>query len=525
MRRFFFGLAVFALAAPVPLLAETTDRQIAQQIVKQLKSQKEAGQLKGFNLDLQVEEGAVYLSGFVTEPEQRRKAVDAARRVEGVTQVFNEIEIKPSALKPLSEPKPIVAADTSKAKDISETLATAPQPPAVDVEAEAEPAAETADISTMLTGVVTNQAPVKQEDDGIPENVFRTPQLATTNDAPVVQPAATPQADTSREIADKLIGTYRQAMEQGDLDGFGVDVQVDQGIVELNGTVADAAQMNYAIEVARHIRGVKEVVNGLDITPAFNSQLVSHEGSDEGVQHAFRQQANQPAGRSEAERIAKEVVAGLQQQKAEGLLSNFGIDVQVDQRVVWMSGYVKNAEQHARALEIARYVPGVEKVVNDLQIREQATTLRPVNATATPAVPAAGTVGQAFPGQQLVPVQYLPAPAVQPAPQTPVAFAPARPVNHTMVQPGQPVPMTGNAGVGIAPARFDHPQMPGYAWPSYAAYPNYGAVTYPKQYSASAWPYIGPFYPYPQVPLGWRRVTLEWDDGWWNLKFKNTHMH
>ena len=78
-------------------------------------------------------------------------------------------------------------------------------------------------------------------------------------------------------------------------------------------------------------------------------------------------------------------------------------------------------------------------------------------------------------------------------------------------------------GVGVAPARYDHPTMPGYAWPSYAAYPNYGAVTYPRQYAASAWPYIGPFYPYPQVPLGWRKVTLEWDDGWWYLDFKNHH--
>ena len=77
------------------------------------------------------------------------------------------------------------------------------------------------------------------------------------------------------------------------------------------------------------------------------------------------------------------------------------------------------------------------------------------------------------------------------------------------------------SGVGIAPARYDHPSMPGHAWPSYAAYPNYAAVTYPKQYSPSAWPYIGPFYPYPQVPLGWRKVTLEWDDGWWMLDFKN----
>ncbi len=65
----------------------------------------------------------------------------------------------------------------------------------------------------------------------------------------------------------------------------------------------------------------------------------------------------------------------------------------------------------------------------------------------------------------------------------------------------------------------DSANLPGYAWPAYAAHPNYGAVSYPKQYSPSAWPYIGPFYPYPQVPLGWRKVALEWDDGWWYLDF------
>ena len=76
----------------------------------------------------------------------------------------------------------------------------------------------------------------------------------------------------------------------------------------------------------------------------------------------------------------------------------------------------------------------------------------------------------------------------------------------------------------MAAARYDHPNMPGYAWPAYASHPNYAAVTYPKQYSPTAWPYIGPFYPYPQVPLGWRRVCLEWDDGWWFLDF-NARRH
>ena len=34
-----------------------------------------------------------------------------------------------------------------------------------------------------------------------------------------------------------------------------------------------------------------------------------------------------------------------------------------------------------------------------------------------------------------------------------------------------------------ARSNYDNAQMPGYAWPSYASYPNYAAVTYPQQYS------------------------------------------
>jgi hypothetical protein len=99
---------------------------------------------------------------------------------------------------------------------------------------------------------------------------------------------------------------------------------------------------------------------------------------------------------------------------------------------------------------------------------------------------------------------------------------------------GGPMPM-GGPGMGAGgmggpggmavPVRGNGPNMPNYAWPSYSAYPNYAALQYPTQYSPTAWPYIGPFYPYPQVPLGWRRVSLEWDDGWWWLDFDERHIH
>jgi hypothetical protein len=81
-------------------------------------------------------------------------------------------------------------------------------------------------------------------------------------------------------------------------------------------------------------------------------------------------------------------------------------------------------------------------------------------------------------------------------------------------------PAYGHPGPGPDGAVQDMPHLPEHAWPGYAQYPNYAAVAYPSQYSASAWPYIGPFYPYPQVPLGWRQVQLEWDDGYWLLNFR-----
>lgn len=86
--------------------------------------------------------------------------------------------------------------------------------------------------------------------------------------------------------------------------------------------------------------------------------------------------------------------------------------------------------------------------------------------------------------------------------------------------PGMPMPPMAMAHAGAGQVN-DMPNLPDHAWPTYAQYPNSAAISYPTEYSASAWPYIGPFYPYPQVPLGWRSAQLEWDDGQWNLNFRS----
>ena len=500
MRRFLFGLAFLAIVAP---LAHANDDQIAQRIVKSLKASQATGNLKNFNIGLRVQDGEVFLSGHVANAHQERLALATAQATQGVEQVFSEIEVRKVALKVA---KPVVTRPVvTKPAPISPKLTPAPMPE-VHVGNQVGDDAELRVKQALLENVPTETA--------LPAN--------TLSDA--------------KEIASQIIRQLRQEKAQGTMRGFGIDVEVDRGVVWLKGRVSSAEQETLALEIARTVPGVKQVVNDLSI-----SAPVQLAEASAPVTSAAAETATQVDRTSE---IAQIILKRLQQQKQDGNLQNFGIDVHVDQDVVWLSGYVANKGQQMLALDMARFVPGVKQVVNDLSIAsdtdseeivvaapaelqaDHANAILPTGATqAIAQTPATQT--QTINGRRyaLVPVQHVAQVAQS---QTPLAFAPARPVSHThtnqVFNQGSPVPeQMGAPGGGIAPARFDHPQMPGYAWPSYAPHPNYGAVTYPKQYSASAWPYIGPFYPYPQVPLGWRKVTLEWDDGWWQLDFKNRH--
>lgn len=200
-----------------------------------------------------------------------------------------------------------------------------------------------------------------------------------------------------------------------------------------------------------------------------------------------------------------------------GKLKGFNIGVTCDEGTVHLRGQVANKQQMDQALALTKRVPGVKKVVNELNYQGKG---------ASGARRAAASMAAARRRQDStpIPVQTLPPAEVihQGAPMEGMVHE--GPVYGDEYNTPLPMQMSGPP-VGAAPMAYDHPAMPDYAWPSYAAYPNYAGVSYPRQYSPSAWPYIGPFYPYPQVPLGWRKVTLEWDDGWWFLDFHDGDCH
>ena len=258
--------------------------------------------------------------------------------------------------------------------------------------------------------------------------------------------------------------------------------------------------------------------------------------------------------------IADFIQTRLQAEQQQGRLRGFNVDMQVEQGTVWFKGTVSNSQQEMLILKTAQQAGhlGVVQVVDDIEVSsskvkpvayQQSSIYQPPAAYQQPPIQGSST-RPAYVG----PASYAPAPApTAPARQDvyvdggfsggivsePLPFAscsscapggeilsgaPSYASGPSYVSGGEPLSAAGYAGGGGglgAGAPSGAPNLPGYAWPGYAAHPNFGAVSYPKQYSASAWPYIGPFYPYPQVPLGWRKVSLEWDDGFWHLNFSD----
>lgn len=379
MRRKYFGLAIAALAALGPSQVWGGDREIAEEIIKRLKSNRDSGALKDFTLDMKVDQGVVAFRGNVTEEAQKQLVLGTAEGIEGVANVLDQVTVATVEQAAAEEAKP----------EVTETKETAAQ--------------EKSEFSfrKALLEQVSAEAEVSEVEEA-------------------VMPASSEEVEVDSAIVSGVISALTGAKEAGQLRGFGVDVKSQNGVVQLVGRASSEAQRNTIIALAEGVEGVTGVRQNISVPKA-------------------------------APAMPKPVFA------AQEVEANSLAPVAVD------------------------------------------PVVRPARDSAAPSVAVAA-----------MPVASEEAPMTR----TVANFAPAPgPVA------GQPVPMAAVPAPGTP--RYDTPNLPNYAWPGYAAHPNYAQVTYPTQYSPSAWPFIGPFYPYPQVPLGWRRVSLEWDDGWWFLDFSD----
>ena len=294
----------------------------------------------------------------------------------------------------------------------------------------------------------------------------------------------------NQKAANEVAGALRNAK----LQGYDIGIEVKEGTAILTGEVTDPAQKDKATQVASKAKGVKKVDNRLIVSP----QKAIAAKQAEKTQKLIQQTSNDapPTNQQMAENIA----AAL----GKAGMSGFDLEVHYDEGQAMIGGAVASPAQRARITQVVSNLSGVETVDNKVTVSPQAAR-RP----AAPPMPYANQAAYG-PGPMRAPIH----PAAY---QQEGGPGPGGPMGGGMPgMPMPPIPMArSNAG-----QVYDMPNLPNYAWPTYAQYPNSAAVSYPKEYSASAWPYIGPFYPYPQVPLGWRSAQLDWDDGNWNLNFR-----
>ena len=292
---------------------------------------------------------------------------------------------------------------------------------------------------------------------------------------------ATSHAD-DQQIAEFIKSRLQVEQQQGNLRGFNVDMRVDRGTVWFQGQVSTPEQEKLILRTAQQAGylGVVQVVDDIEVSSTLASQTASAPQADQAqMPNAVR---NPLQSRQD---IAQRYQRASYQESSQAYMPPEPVPARAATQMPIATGNVYNSGAPLPFAQ-AGGRPGQGVPAHQASARLQDEYLGTITG-------GYGTdIGQPIGGYDS-------------------GFG--QPLAGGL---GTPVPTQIH---GSGPSATGSANLPGYAWPGYAASPNYAAVSYPKQYSPSAWPYIGPFYPYPQVPLGWRKVQLEWDDGWWFLDF------
>ncbi len=236
----------------------------------------------------------------------------------------------------------------------------------------------------------------------------------------------------------------------------------------------------------------------------------------------FSKKSDKPTADSKAvksnQQVAEQIGKALRTQDLKG----HDISVEYKGGVARLTGHAPSLRHKAAITKVVTGVSDVKRVDNQLRISAPQPAATARSAAQRPTAPRSAARPANPSGIQLASAEEMPHHGRVTRVPTSVPREAVQQVQHVQgMQPpaGAPIPSYGAMATPASHAVQDMPNLPTHAWPAYASHPNYAQVTYPKEYSAAAWPYIGPFYPYPQVPLGWRKAQLEWDDGYWKLNF------
>jgi hyperosmotically inducible protein len=168
-----------------------------------------------------------------------------------------------------------------------------------------------------------------------------------------------------------IMKIHAEMVDEDVLSGSNIDVDVDKGVVTLQGTVRSEAARSRAIAVAKSSDGVKNVIDQLRVVPAHGDAKPS---TADKIEHAGEKAVDKTT--SAAKKTGRAIDDGWIKSKIYAqyltdwntVLDDSDIDVDVDNNVVTLNGTVKSAEAKAKAVSTAKSTDGVKAVHDNLRV-------------------------------------------------------------------------------------------------------------------------------------------------------------
>lgn len=322
--------------------------------------------LAGINVD--TVDGRVTLHGKVESEAEKNRAGDVARKIDGVRDVRNLLQVvAPARRTSVSESDDQIRDAVAKALKADPTLAHS----SVSVESVNQGVvllAGTADSYASHLDAVATAARVPGVRRVATE--VKSPDAlsadATTRDVGAMSAAARAE-NAAGAAADKTKAEVRQASRSAtrtmsdawitsetkirlladrETPALDINVDTDGGVVTLFGTVASEAQKNAAEADARKVDGARLVKNEIQVVPAAEQKAV--QAKDDEIEKAIHSQMARRGVRSG------------------------DVGVQVKDGVVRLTGSVPSESDRLTAATVARSTPGVRAVLSeDLRTKQE----------------------------------------------------------------------------------------------------------------------------------------------------------
>lgn len=239
-------------------------------------------QVKSRYLDVSTKDKVVTIKGFVDSPAARERALAIARGTSGVRQVNDELLIGQSPKAFESAQQPVA---TSGAVQPGPASGNAPVDDArltnsIQAKYFLDPTIKARHIDVdARAGVVTLHGQVASESERAEalllartaEGVQRVEDHLTVDatvdqaQAPAQAPAETSASPARASTDDATLAASVKSKLASDPQAKSVDVTVQDGVVQLQGTVASAAARQHALDLVRQTDGVTQVIDRLHV--------------------------------------------------------------------------------------------------------------------------------------------------------------------------------------------------------------------------------------------------------------------